>query len=319
LEPSGDLLLQLYRGARTLHVDAFQEHAVRLVKPLLRFDLAMWGAGRLTEPGIAVHTLFLHEIPGEHVAEWQSLNTQDKVIPLVVARPGTPLTFHAPTLFEADEDRAMREFAARAGWQSAMVTAFVDPQPRVVQWLSLFRRDARHAYTEREQSFASRVVPHFVEALTINRTLHMQSVYGPGADRPGHFAYADGNGFVYYADAGFTVLLAGEFPSWDGRTLPQPWLDDIALRGRTLCLGRTMSLDARVQGGLVFLRAHALSRIDQLSPRERDVAARFARGHSHKDIARDLELSPATVRHHLKSAYLKLGIHDKAELAALFR
>jgi DNA-binding CsgD family transcriptional regulator len=319
VEPSGDLLLNLYRAARTLPVDAFQEEAVQLVKPLLRFDLAMWGAGRMTHPGVTVHTLFLHEIPGEHIAEWQSLNTQDKVIPLVSAQPGKPLTFHSPTLFAGDEDRPMREFTERAGWQSAMVTAFVDPQPRVMQWLSLFRRDADHAYTDGEQSFASLIVPHFVEALTINRTLHMLSVYGPGADRPGHFAYADSNGFLYYADPGFTVLLTGEFPAWDGRTVPQPWLDDVVVRGKTLCLGRSMSLDARVQGGLVFLRAHALSRIDELSPRERDVAARFARGHSHKDIARDLELSPSTVRHHLKSIYAKLAIHDKAELARLFR
>lgn len=319
MEPGGDLLLELYRGARKLPVDAFQEFAVQLVKPLLRFDRAMWGAGRLTHPGIAVHTLFLHEISGAEIAEWQSLNPQDKVIPIVEAQPGKPATFHSPTLFASDEDRPMREFTERAGWQSAMVTSFVDPQPSVMQWVSLFRRDADHAYSDGEQSFAALIVPHFVEALTINRTLHMQSVYGPGADRAGSFAYADANGFLYYADPGFTGLVAGEFPSCEPSRLPQPWLEDIVLHGKTQCFGRTMSLDARVQGGLVFLRGYARSRIDELTPRERDVAARFARGHSHKDIARDLELSPATVRHHLKSAYAKLGIHEKTELARLFR
>jgi DNA-binding CsgD family transcriptional regulator len=317
MEPSGDLLLLLYRAARTLSVDTFQEYAVRLVKPLLRFDLAMWGTGRLTHPGISVHTLHLHEIPGAHIAEWQAINTEDKVIPLVTEQPGRPLTFHAPTLFEAHEDAAMREFTARAGWQSAMVTAFVDPQPNVMQWVSLFRRDPDHAYTEGEQTFASLVVPHFVEALTINRTLHMQSVYGPGVDRPGHFAYADMNGFVYYADAPFAALIDADWPYWDRRSLPRSLLQEFVERGTTVVQGPHVKIEGRVQGGLLFLRAAGRSPLDDLSPRERDVATRFARGESSKDIARALGLAPATVRHHLKNVYAKLGIHDKTELARM--
>jgi len=317
VEPSGDLLLQLYRAARMLPVGEFQEQAVRLVKPLLRFDLAMWGTGRLTNPGVAVHTLHLHEIPADHIAEWQALNTQDKVIPLVSAQPGRPLTFHSPTLFSAPEDRPMREFVARAGWQSAMVTAFIDPQPRVMQWVSLFRRDADHAYSDGEQSFASLIVPHFVEALTINRALHMQSVYGPGAERAGHFAYADTNGFLYYADPPFAALIDRDWPYWDRRTLPRSLLQEIVERGNAVVSGPHVKIEGRVQGGLVFLRASARSLVDELSPRELDVATRFARGDSSKDIAKALGLAPATVRHHLKNVYGKLGIHDKTELARM--
>jgi DNA-binding NarL/FixJ family response regulator len=51
-----------------------------------------------------------------------------------------------------------------------------------------------------------------------------------------------------------------------------------------------------------------------LTPRERAVASAFAAGHSHKEVARQLGLSPVTVRGYLRVAYQKLGVKDKAQL-----
>lgn len=51
-----------------------------------------------------------------------------------------------------------------------------------------------------------------------------------------------------------------------------------------------------------------------LSPREHRVARLFARGLSYKEIARQLGLSPATVRTYLRDAYLRLGVKNKIEL-----
>jgi len=50
-----------------------------------------------------------------------------------------------------------------------------------------------------------------------------------------------------------------------------------------------------------------------------DVAQRFAEGYSHKEIAKLLNISPATVRHHLSEIYATLGVHDKAQLARMMR
>lgn len=56
---------------------------------------------------------------------------------------------------------------------------------------------------------------------------------------------------------------------------------------------------------------------DLLTRQEGAVADAFAQGHSYKEVARSLQLAPATVRHHLRAVYLKLGINDKAALARL--
>ena len=38
---------------------------------------------------------------------------------------------------------------------------------------------------------------------------------------------------------------------------------------------------------------------------------------TYKEIARDLRLSPATVRHYIRNAYTKLEVSDKAALGRL--
>lgn len=56
---------------------------------------------------------------------------------------------------------------------------------------------------------------------------------------------------------------------------------------------------------------------DRLSPRELDIVRRFGAGASCKEIARRIALSPATVRNVVQSAYRKLGINNKVQLAQL--
>lgn len=52
----------------------------------------------------------------------------------------------------------------------------------------------------------------------------------------------------------------------------------------------------------------------RLSDREREVAAPYCEGQSYKEIARDLGISPATVRTHLRTLYRKLGVTSRHEL-----
>ncbi|TQM10920.1 ATP-binding protein [Pseudonocardia kunmingensis] len=55
----------------------------------------------------------------------------------------------------------------------------------------------------------------------------------------------------------------------------------------------------------------------RLTPQERKIVRLAARGHSNRDIAAQLFLSPRTVGYHLYKAYPKLGVTARTELAAL--
>jgi len=55
----------------------------------------------------------------------------------------------------------------------------------------------------------------------------------------------------------------------------------------------------------------------RLTPREREIVHRVALGRSTPQIAVDLNLSPATVRSHIRNAMVKTASHTRAQLVAL--
>ncbi|WP_281173211.1 response regulator transcription factor [Deinococcus pimensis] len=54
--------------------------------------------------------------------------------------------------------------------------------------------------------------------------------------------------------------------------------------------------------------------VPNLTPRERDVLSLLTRGYSNKEIARELGLSPDTVKDHLGRLFLKVGAQDRIGL-----
>lgn len=58
-------------------------------------------------------------------------------------------------------------------------------------------------------------------------------------------------------------------------------------------------------------------RLDTLTTRERDIVRAAAAGHDNARIARDLFISPLTVKTHLNRAMMKLGARDRGQLVAI--
>jgi DNA-binding NarL/FixJ family response regulator len=58
-----------------------------------------------------------------------------------------------------------------------------------------------------------------------------------------------------------------------------------------------------------------LAKIAQLTAREREIVAIVAQGYNGHRIAAELNISEATVRHHITSILSKLGLSNKLELA----
>ena len=67
------------------------------------------------------------------------------------------------------------------------------------------------------------------------------------------------------------------------------------------------------------MEARLNSALDSLSPREKTIAEAFGEGQSYKQIAAHLGLSPATVRHHLRSIYTKTNVSNKGALIGLLK
>ncbi len=82
------------------------------------------------------------------------------------------------------------------------------------------------------------------------------------------------------------------------------------------------SLLNRLVGG-ISARSSMTGRHEQhpallkLSEREREVALCIARGDSNKEITRNLDIAERTIKAHLTSAFEKLGVRDRLQLAIL--
>jgi ATP/maltotriose-dependent transcriptional regulator MalT len=73
--------------------------------------------------------------------------------------------------------------------------------------------------------------------------------------------------------------------------------------------------DAHYAGGGAAQPGSRVS--DPLTAREHDVLAKISQGLSNKHIARTLEISPETVKTHVKRIFLKLAVSTRTE--AVFR
>ena len=145
----------------------------------------------------------------------------------------------------------------------------------------MYRGDAHDQYGHAEVRLRDALAPHLFEALRINRTIGFRE-HVHETDLTDTAAIARTDGVLNYCGRGFLELLRREWPSWQG-----------------------------------FLRGEQRSPLRTLTPRECTAATLYAEGRSYKEIARDMGISPATVRNFLQHTYSKLHVRDKAELAGI--
>ncbi|MNE63166.1 putative HTH-type transcriptional regulator [compost metagenome] len=114
------------------------------------------------------------------------------------------------------------------------------------------------------------------------------------------------------------AAIQREVPGWNGSVLPAEVIAQLQKVPCVMRLGRS-ALTLSPNADHVILSLEAQARGVVLAPRERTAAMLFAAGHSYKEIAKILALSPATVRTYLRNCYLQLGVKSKVELGSALR
>ena len=76
-----------------------------------------------------------------------------------------------------------------------------------------------------------------------------------------------------------------------------------------------VQLTARLAAGRNSLSRSLARRPVDMATVRAVLAQAYAAGRSYREVAEELGMSPVTVRHHLRSAYTKLDVQDKAMLA----
>lgn len=312
------LLLELYRAAQQLPVARFQEHVLQMLKPELGFDSAMWGGGALTpEGGIVPHHAHLHNEAPSMLEDWAEISASDLVIKNIIRYPGRALTYHLPTVFAGHGFAAARDYAKRHGHSNILCAGHGSTETGFVTGLSLRRAKAEHVFEEPQRALLEALTPHLIEALAINRRLHLEHLYTADRSRSSALAIADQRAALCYLGPRFEETVELEWPGWRGPYLPAPLIEAFLAHGRDAYAGKAVAFSVVHAGTLLFIKARRPSALEALSKRERVVAEQFGSGLSYRAIAGKLGISGETVRNHIANIYAKLNIRSKAELARI--
>lgn len=98
---------------------------------------------------------------------------------------------------------------------------------------------------------------------------------------------------------------------------------EAAIAASTIAIQRARSVSAQLDARLAEVRRDTaagesrLGDLEILSPREREVLALVAAGHSNKAIAEALYLSPNTIKTHVSSLLTKLRAGTRVQLAVI--
>jgi len=190
----------------------------------------------------------------------------------------------SPTVHLIDDDEAVREsLALLIGTVGLRVVTWADPRA----FLAGFEREGIGA-------IVLDVRMPGISGLSVLDTLVAEGVDQPVIMLTGH---------------GTVDMCRRAFKAGAAEFLEKPVDDEALIEALQQAVRQHVHLRQRTQTD----RA-ARERLQQLSPREREVLARIIEGLSNKAIARALDLSPRTVETHRAHVFEKLGADSLAQL-----
>jgi DNA-binding NarL/FixJ family response regulator len=308
-----DILISLYRGAREVPADAFIDWALSLLKTVVPFDMGRWGVGVQSADGFSfpVNHLF-HDEPeiGRHYDE---IRQQDTAASWVGAHRHQTGNFNAQAFYSAPEQAGIRAYVKRFRHEHALITADIGPSG-VGRTISLYGAMPKRPFAEHERQAMEWLFPHLLEAWSINQALHAEKLRVTPQACHWVIVVTDPAGYLHFIEPGALALLNEEWPGMRSDRLPEASMPELA-GSRPFDGARIVIVPSSV-GRMLFLKVRARTVVDCLTPRERTIASRIARGLTHKEIARELSLAPATVRNQIQDIHERLDVRNNAQLIA---
>ena len=310
LDRVGDVLLELHRGCRKQAAETFPGWAMALVREVIPNSAWFWGSGCEIDGEIIVHSFMFDNIPPESMLTWKQYEHLDIFAARLLAQRNVVHNFTHEMLKNAEIYRLLYH---SIGIEQNMGVYAYKPSCGLYDGISLYRSDPANPFSEEERQALQCLVPHLIETRHINYLKYLSAGTQPRSQQQS-LAAADGKGIIHVAEEGFVELLRLEWPQWCGPRLPE-----LLSNGRPAqrYVGRAIAVRFVPVLDMFLLKARPRTAVDDLSRRELEIAHHFAQGLTNKEIAQKAGLAPATVRNHLSSIYLKLGIGNKAELATM--
>ncbi len=310
------LVLDLYRGVREVAFTEFQNYALGIMKPILQFDVAIWGMGVSSGNGALISSVHLYNLPPQMMDEYAGeVQRQDPAAQRTTAAPGRTICIPWDDPEIATEQlAAVRAYLRKYGFAQTLCTASLEPALGLNHFVTLSRSDPTKPWSEAFRQFKERLFPHLIEAYLQARYRHLEP--REGVERG--YAIADHSLLLMNITPAFKNLMLREWPQWEDWRLP-PEVCAARVDGVRVYKGDHVVIGMEPDQQLVHVTVRTRNVLDILTAHEIVVARRFAEGQVNKGIAKEIGVSPHTVRNQLKSIYLKLGVSNKTSLAERLR
>lgn len=309
-------LIDLYDLAEQARLDEFPAEALRFLRKWVAFDGAVLGMGETAAAPQSDLQITQAHVQGRDSSILQAygeVSASDPVTQSFLKGLTLPLAVDCQALYGARDQAGLNEFSRRYALRHLMLFGDHPTETHSGRWLVLYRGEDR-GFDAPDVQYLHAAWCHLSRALGINRKALLDRQAPPHLQRAA--ALVNGQGRIEATDRYFRSLLQTEWADFQGQDLPRSLRDCVA--SRTAYRGRHIEVHVCQQGGVTICTAQAVKAVSLLTPGENAVARRFAAGMSAKDIARELGVSPHTVRSQINHLYAKLHVHDKAALAQHF-
>ncbi|AVX06105.1 hypothetical protein MXMO3_03602 (plasmid) [Maritalea myrionectae] len=301
-----DFLLDLYNNASVCKPDQLRLRVLESLQQFIGFDFAVWGGG--WADGRQVTDLTVLNQSQALLGEWERVAEQDAFCDLTLKRLGVTARFDDVPRYR--EGMAFNEHWRQFDAAHMMATIVGEKTDGYVSFVGLCAEKRSVAFSDAERNFKQMLMPHLSQALRMNRDLWV----GRAALEREAVALVDEAGWVLTAHGQFFDFARNEWRA-PVRRLPDQVMRILRHSGHWR--GKTLNLHLSPFGNTFFVHLSVQPTLVTLSPREREVAEHFAAGLTNKQVAHLLGTAPATVRNQINRIYEKLGISNKAQLAAL--
>jgi DNA-binding CsgD family transcriptional regulator len=279
-------------------------------------DAAWCGWAEIRPTEVLVHASCANNLPEDYSEFWRTICTEDLLAKAVLERPESVATYTRTGILQTDGMVALADRYHLTRMATAMEQ---NRHGRLAFFLSVYRggRSPR-PWTAGETEFLACGVDHLAAAA---RTLHRGPLEA-AAERTGVELVADGSGRAFIGGAALSAAFADLWPGFDTDDLPGVLKTAAGCPGRTVIEDMGLVVEVKpLRGGrfpdMCNLSVRRAGPLDVLTAREVEIAREISLGASHKLVARDLGISPATARNHIQSIYRKTGVDNRVALARL--
>lgn len=306
-------VLQLGRLARERGASEFITDGLQAFRQLVPFASAWWGEMSASDASAPPQN-WMHgriDLDESFAAQWNAIAVNDSFSNGTLSRPGEIVRDFGFN----DPSAEVNEFARRHDLFYLMCITFELPESGLMFFVCLYRGVDAQAFNNDEASLFSAFCDHLLQLWRFQVQDMIRLDTGDGAKDIG-VARMDGS--LLYVGARLCSTILRQLPGWSGSVLPAEIATQLQKAPCVMRLGRT-ALTLSPNAAHVILSLKSQARNTALAPREMTAAMLFADGHSYKEIAKILALSPATVRTYLRNCYLQLGVKSKVELGSVLR